>query len=275
MYKSKLTLFYIYTGKGVSYVTPYNQARHYTDFWMTVCDQSALVFNVRACGNASVILNNMPGITQGKAYEILLNYKTSSMELLNGINGESVAYGETTNLLSCYVLHTMWLSWQDGLITAGLGPLPGLSRLITWQDPTPFDVNGFSLAFQDSDNLLTSTWQFNVFTGTCNHFSFVCQNSSPFSFHLKCSKISHYFISLSGNKYHFATPDEYTYQRATISPKRNNFLFSVQACNDAHVTLSTNVGDTNSLTYEVVIGGFENTRSVLRDGVQVFYFENS
>ncbi|KAL4231839.1 hypothetical protein ACF0H5_009415 [Mactra antiquata] len=41
--------------------------------------------------------------------------------------------------------------------------------------------------------------------------------------------------------------------------------FSVQACNDAHIALSANKGLDTTDTYEIVIGGWTDSQSVIRD----------
>ncbi len=50
--------------------------------------------------------------------------------------------------------------------------------------------------------------------------------------------------------------------------KESSVLFEVQACNDAHVALSTSRGNTRSNTYEIVIGGWGNAKSAIRRGRQ-------
>lgn len=65
--------------------------------------------------------------------------------------------------------------------------------------------------------------------------------------------------------------------RATTIPSKNynqlsksifgqdSVVFRVQACKDAHLTLSTLFNNVNSDTYEVIIGGNNNTQSFIRD----------
>ncbi len=43
----------------------------------------------------------------------------------------------------------------------------------------------------------------------------------------------------------------------------------MQACNDAHIGLSTTPEAVDEKTYEIVIGGWENKRSAIRDAPQV------
>ncbi|XP_061175873.1 uncharacterized protein LOC133184808 [Saccostrea echinata] len=55
---------------------------------------------------------------------------------------------------------------------------------------------------------------------------------------------------------------------STCNPVKDNLVFAVRACNDAHVALlEKDTDDTNKL-YEIVLGGWGNTRSCLRKGKQ-------
>ena len=44
--------------------------------------------------------------------------------------------------------------------------------------------------------------------------------------------------------------------------------FRVRACHDAHVLLSEQPGITNVTTYEIIIGGWKNTQSVIRRAIK-------
>ena len=43
-------------------------------------------------------------------------------------------------------------------------------------------------------------------------------------------------------------------------------VFTVKSCSDAHIALSSIPGDTTQKTYEIVLGGWSNTKSVIRIG---------
>ena len=65
-----------------------------------------------------------------------------------------------------------------------------------------------------------------------------------------------------------STPNDANYKYHSVSVMGHNFLiFSVQACSDAHLALSTIPGNTKVLTYEIVIGAFGNTRSIIKDQI--------
>ena len=66
-----------------------------------------------------------------------------------------------------------------------------------------------------------------------------------------------------------ATPDDGTlslYDRVWISPGGESFTFTVKACNDAHLVMTSIPGDYQTDVYEVVIGGSENTNTYIRRG---------
>ena len=69
----------------------------------------------------------------------------------------------------------------------------------------------------------------------------------------------------SGQQHVSMTPDDYEFQHGWVSVKgRTDVVFDVQACNDAHVALSSFSNLQNVMTYEVVLSGWSNQRSVIR-----------
>ncbi len=56
-----------------------------------------------------------------------------------------------------------------------------------------------------------------------------------------------------------------------MSPDQNTFKFAVRACHDAHVSLCTVPEVIDNQIYEIVIGGWMNSESVIRDGQQVTF----
>ena len=80
------------------------------------------------------------------------------------------------------------------------------------------------------------------------------------------------FCCLAGNVYELHTPDSgqsYAYTFSVITFWDERLSFNVKACNDAHIMLQTVPGSTVDKHYEVVIGGWSNTRSVIRSSQQV------
>ena len=79
----------------------------------------------------------------------------------------------------------------------------------------------------------------------------VCIKLLNFEFEIKCL----------GHQLSIDTPVDYRYQYMWKSVERRSFLsFKVRACNDVHVALAEEMGRTDTSMYEIVIGGWENTR---------------
>ncbi|XP_048243111.1 C3 and PZP-like alpha-2-macroglobulin domain-containing protein 8 [Haliotis rufescens] len=69
------------------------------------------------------------------------------------------------------------------------------------------------------------------------------------------------------------TDTQYNYQSlqevdVKIRSQATSFKFKIQASNDAHVALLTYDGETGQNMYEIVLGGFSNTRSIIRNSRQ-------
>jgi hypothetical protein len=76
------------------------------------------------------------------------------------------------------------------------------------------------------------------------------------------------FIIILGNIYEFHTPDDgssYEYKYNVITTSDDKLSFTVKACNDAHIMLQTVPGNTDATHFEIVIGGWSNSRSAIRD----------
>ena len=61
------------------------------------------------------------------------------------------------------------------------------------------------------------------------------------------------------------TTTDYDYSQFYVTVNgRTDIMFTVMACNDAHIALSTIPGNFDTMTMEFVIGGWYNTRSAIR-----------
>jgi hypothetical protein len=82
---------------------------------------------------------------------------------------------------------------------------------------------------------------------------------------------SHYnyvVFLFAGNIYTIYTDNDYRYNYGWILPVYNYLAFKVRTCNDAHVLLSSSVDLTATVSYEVVLGGYDNLYSDIRRGPQ-------
>ncbi len=144
---------------------PDSQSHPYCCFWLATQYQKYVLFNIRSCGQSSIVLTEIPKVLSSQSYEFILDRTTSEIHILDGVDGNKVAHGKLVDFVSCFSSKPFWISWQDGLIEIGKGTIPRQSRITSWQDPTPFDINGFGVMFKDSTNVGGTTWKFNVFTG--------------------------------------------------------------------------------------------------------------
>jgi Farnesoic acid 0-methyl transferase len=77
-----------------------------------------------------------------------------------------------------------------------------------------------------------------------------------------------YNVLFVGNIYEFHTPDDgssYEYRYNVLTTADDKLSFTVKACNDAHIMLQTVPGNNDATHFEIVIGGWSNTRSAIRD----------
>lgn len=74
---------------------------------------------------------------------------------------------------------------------------------------------------------------------------------------------SHVMFTALGNNANYQT-----FGTKTLSSKAFDFVFSAQANNDIHVAFMCDRNARTSEAYEIVIGGWRNTRSVIRKGTQ-------
>ena len=63
--------------------------------------------------------------------------------------------------------------------------------------------------------------------------------------------------------YTIYTQTTYGYKYGWVKPTEDHFVFRVAACSDVHVNLSPTYGSSEG--YEIVIGGWHNTKSAIRD----------
>ena len=76
----------------------------------------------------------------------------------------------------------------------------------------------------------------------------------------------------AGNEFTLRTPDEgeqHSYESVWLAPKEEYLAFTFQGCNDLHVALCEVPEVYTENCYEVVVGGWDNMRSVIRDNWHV------
>ena len=75
------------------------------------------------------------------------------------------------------------------------------------------------------------------------------------------------FSLFAGHTFNIITLKKHGYDLAWMDVMKNFLLFRVRACNDAHLLISKEIGETDEMSaYEVVIGGASNTVLYIRKG---------
>ena len=69
-----------------------------------------------------------------------------------------------------------------------------------------------------------------------------------------------YHCSPTGYRFRLNTPITYDYTTFAFTTMKDYFLFDVIACNDVHLGLATTPGVYDKEMYEIVIGGWDNTK---------------
>ena len=141
-------------------VTPEQYA--YKTYWMTVFDTHYLIFTVRACSNAHIILANRPGIADFDSFEIIIGYNDNKETVIRrGPSAAILKNVSTPGILNCTELRDMWMSWEDNLISVGRGISAGINRILEYRDESKMKINAASFATAGTRGI----WEFNEVKG--------------------------------------------------------------------------------------------------------------
>lgn len=73
------------------------------------------------------------------------------------------------------------------------------------------------------------------------------------------------YACIVGDTYSVFTQSDYRYDYTWVQPTGSSVEFRVRTCNDGHILLSSSLLDVAD-GYEIVLGGYDNTRSDIRRG---------
>jgi Farnesoic acid 0-methyl transferase len=217
---------------AVRYVSNY-LLQAFEGFTYSVGDARSLVFSVQACQEVHVALSQVPGIVLHMTYELVISETGSGNTVLrDGADGPVLKTAITPGILSCSNTRVFWISWTMNSVSFGNGSVAERNRILYHTNPSnPLSINAIS---------------FMTTYGVVGRFS---------------------FENFVGNIYEMHTPDDgsnYDYTYHTLIPKDDRLSFSVKGCNDAHIMTQTVPGSTVDKHFEIVIGGWTNTRSAIR-----------
>ncbi|XP_071084712.1 uncharacterized protein [Haliotis cracherodii] len=196
---------------------------------------TSFTFKVRASNDAHLALLRDDGVTDQNIYEVVIGGwgNTQSVIRTGMQHANRVTVRHTP--LSASKFRDFWISWENGVISVGAGTEVGVGRFMSWRDPSPHTVRFIAVSTGWGS---TGLWQFERI------LPLVCLETA--------------------NDYHYHS----LHDRGFHLNGRTSFTFWVKTTNDAHIALLRNKGDYDQNMYEIVIGGWRNTQSVIRDRKQ-------
>ncbi|XP_077978612.1 uncharacterized protein LOC144434040 isoform X2 [Glandiceps talaboti] len=190
-------------------------------------------FKVKATNDAHIALSagpqDMPNL-----YEIVIGGWANTQSVIRRRKqGDHKAVASTHDILSPNEFRGFWITYNNGVIKVGK---QGLEAFMEWTDPNPLPVNNMGYS---------TGW------GSTGEFRFRVDES----------------VEECNNLKQFSTDTTYLYRYLASSSPITRVNFKVKATNDAHIALSAGPQDMSNL-YEIVIGGWRNTQSVIRRSKQ-------
>ena len=139
-----------------------DDADDYNTLWLPTFDTHSLIFTVRTCSNAQIILCELPGIAGDNCFEFVIGHDNNRETLLRrGKGGQVVTTVPSPNTLNCNDLKALWISWGDNIISFGRGITVGVSRVVAYTDDSKMKINAVSIATVGN----AGHWQFNEVDG--------------------------------------------------------------------------------------------------------------
>src|SRR5688572_24967551 len=117
--------------------------------------EHAFMFDAMSCHEISVILAGELGVIHHKAYEIMFGVEENTrIEIRKPVSGsfQQVYKVAAIGYLNCINYQSLWVSWKDGIISAGYG-VPYQLPLITWKEEEEefIQVQGLTLGYLAPD----------------------------------------------------------------------------------------------------------------------------
>ena len=159
-----LLFFFIYTHYILAHdiLIATKDRINYEQFWQTKYDTNDMVFQVKACSDAHIILSPEVGKTE-EVYEIALGIKDNVNSVIRNAKGTNHVTVLTQGILSCDEYRTFWVQWVNGSgIYVGEGPEVGVDEVIRLIDRVDEDIKapGFS-----TGNGATGSWRIQNYGG--------------------------------------------------------------------------------------------------------------
>lgn len=116
--------FLLAVGNSV-FTTPSSGTVRYLNLWHSMAEQKYVIFKIRACSDARILLADYFAISDFQVYEVWLGkHNNTYSALTDGIDGILMDEASTHNILHCKTAKWFWIDWTMGL-GIGTGPKVG------------------------------------------------------------------------------------------------------------------------------------------------------
>ncbi|XP_046556880.1 uncharacterized protein LOC124266111 [Haliotis rubra] len=108
---------------------------------------STLVFLVKTCHDANFALHTNPNTYATAMYEVSFGGHGNSRVFINGcllFNNKASLF--ESSIVSCNDYRPFWLSWKNGVISAGKGVVAGSDQFMEWTPASPIVINHVSVS---------------------------------------------------------------------------------------------------------------------------------
>ena len=123
---------------------------------MTIGDQRSLTIGVQACSDAVIVLASYLQIPDSSSYKITFGSNENSEVVIEKSGSENVTFSSSRDILSCDSITDLWVSWERGMISAGLGKTIHQNTLASmFDDDSPYDVQAAAFGAHPSDRNTT------------------------------------------------------------------------------------------------------------------------
>ncbi len=153
--------------------------------------QTEATFSVKSCEDISLVLSETAGMPTLNTYQVVLGInKNAQSEIRDGVDGHALVRAQTSNLLSCDVMRSFWVSWQDGVLCVGTGYIIGQQMFMSWTSPRgSIRVSGISTA-----SVYQAEWDMTAIVGQFILFINVQRLNSQRTLYVKLMNIFVSFI---------------------------------------------------------------------------------
>ena len=127
------------------------QSADYETYWITAYEQTQLIFEVKGCSRAKILLTNKPGIAEPSSMELIIGDDGNKKVTLQrwGAQTEVLKSVESLHILKCAEYQVFWYKWENNVYAFGMGLNVGYNEILKYEDTEKMKVNGMSFTSRE------------------------------------------------------------------------------------------------------------------------------